>query len=262
MTDDASIHALTGAYVLDAVDEDERAAFEEHLADCAVCRDEVDSLREAAEYLTPVSAVEPPPELREQVLAGIERIRPLPPVAPEPTPEPAAEPDDLQAAARRRRARRESARRWRLVAAAACLVAVVALGWGVRPQTAPPRQVAPIETTTDAELLQILHSGDLEVVTAGGSGDPRVALFISRSHGAAAVSFRDLPAVDAGHQFQAWTLVGGEPSSAGVFTAHDGGATMMMDASALSTDAMAITVEPVGGSDEPTGEIVAQMPMP
>ncbi|QOR72830.1 anti-sigma factor [Ruania alkalisoli] len=277
MTDDASIHALTGAYVLDALDETERAAFEEHLADCAVCRDEVASLRGATERLAHISAVDPPPELREQILAGIERIRPLPPIAAEVAQPPEADPDiprisesspegtDELAFRRRRRDRNGAARAWRLVAAVACLVAVVAVGWGVgaRPDQEFPRQVAPIETSSDdARLLQILHASDLEVVTAGGAEGPEAALFVSRENGAAAVTFRGLPAIGQDQDFQAWTLVDGVPTSAGVMAAADGAATMIMDAAALSTDAMAVSVEPAGGSDQPTGEIVAQMPMP
>ena len=49
MTSD--IHALSGAYAIDALDDIERAQFERHLAECAECRDEVDSLREAAGLL-------------------------------------------------------------------------------------------------------------------------------------------------------------------------------------------------------------------
>ncbi|HEY9395441.1 MAG TPA: zf-HC2 domain-containing protein, partial [Nocardioides sp.] len=40
------IHALSGAYAVDALDDIERARFEEHLAVCADCRDEVASLRD------------------------------------------------------------------------------------------------------------------------------------------------------------------------------------------------------------------------
>ena len=46
------IHALGGAYVLDAVDDLERAAFDRHLADCETCANEVAELRDAAARLT------------------------------------------------------------------------------------------------------------------------------------------------------------------------------------------------------------------
>ena len=37
------IHALSGAYAVDAVDDLERAMFERHLAQCGTCRAEVDT---------------------------------------------------------------------------------------------------------------------------------------------------------------------------------------------------------------------------
>ena len=40
----ADIHALSGAYAVDAVDDIERAEFERHLATCADCREEVAEL--------------------------------------------------------------------------------------------------------------------------------------------------------------------------------------------------------------------------
>ena len=43
----SDIHALSGAYAVDALDDLERAGFERHLAGCAACRAEVASLREA-----------------------------------------------------------------------------------------------------------------------------------------------------------------------------------------------------------------------
>ncbi|WP_141005368.1 zf-HC2 domain-containing protein [Nocardioides humi] len=74
------VHALSGAYAVDALDDVERARFEAHLAQCADCREEVDGLREAAAALGTGDLVEPPAAVRDQVLAGIERIRPLPPL--------------------------------------------------------------------------------------------------------------------------------------------------------------------------------------
>ncbi|MGH3762579.1 RskA family anti-sigma factor, partial [Actinophytocola sp.] len=47
----ADVHALTGAYVLDAVSDDERAVVERHLGDCGACRQEVAELRETATRL-------------------------------------------------------------------------------------------------------------------------------------------------------------------------------------------------------------------
>ncbi len=105
----SDIHALSGAYAIDALDDIERAQFERHLAECAECRAEVESLREAGGLLAEAVATAPPPSLRDKVLADIATVRPLPPVT--------------EPATRQRRRFRPAA----LVAAAA---AVIALGVG------------------------------------------------------------------------------------------------------------------------------------
>ena len=58
MSDD--LHSLSGAYVLDALTDDERADFEVHLERCPTCRDEVASLREVAPLLAETVATPPP----------------------------------------------------------------------------------------------------------------------------------------------------------------------------------------------------------
>ena len=73
------IHALSGAYAVDALDDIERAQFERHLAECAECRAEVASLRSTAALLAETTATAPPEGLRDRVLADIATVRPLPP---------------------------------------------------------------------------------------------------------------------------------------------------------------------------------------
>ena len=63
-------HADVAPYALDALDADEERAFEEHLASCEACREELASLREATAALA-YGAVgpAPPPELKQRILA-------------------------------------------------------------------------------------------------------------------------------------------------------------------------------------------------
>lgn len=68
--DPSDAHALAGAYALDALSGDERAAFEAHLPACVDCRREVDELTEVGARLGTAVEDEPPPDLRARVLEG------------------------------------------------------------------------------------------------------------------------------------------------------------------------------------------------
>ena len=74
-----SLHALSGAYVVDALDDNEREAFERHLPGCRDCQAEVASLREATSVMADAVALTPPESLRSSILADIAQVRPLPP---------------------------------------------------------------------------------------------------------------------------------------------------------------------------------------
>lgn len=69
MPDD--LHELSALYALDVLDAPERARFEAHLAGCARCSDELESLRSAATSLAFLEdGAPPPPELRERILSA------------------------------------------------------------------------------------------------------------------------------------------------------------------------------------------------
>jgi anti-sigma-K factor RskA len=74
MNDHARWADAAGAYVLGAMPSGERDEFEAHLATCVVCREEVDELRPAAETLPMASPPRlPPPELKDRIMAEVER---------------------------------------------------------------------------------------------------------------------------------------------------------------------------------------------
>jgi anti-sigma-K factor RskA len=66
---EAGIHELTAGYALDALDADERRAYEEHLEGCERCREELASLQGVTEALA-VAASGPAPsgDLRSRIL--------------------------------------------------------------------------------------------------------------------------------------------------------------------------------------------------
>jgi anti-sigma-K factor RskA len=72
--DHTSYQQEIGAYLLGALTDLERQAFEQHLESCAECREEVERLRPAAEALPrSVEQVEPPRGLKASIMEVVER---------------------------------------------------------------------------------------------------------------------------------------------------------------------------------------------
>src|SRR5262245_42677471 len=73
----ADPHANVASYALHALDEGESRDFEEHLAVCERCREELAGLKEAAAALAyGADGPAPPPELRDRILAQARAERP------------------------------------------------------------------------------------------------------------------------------------------------------------------------------------------
>jgi len=71
------IHDLTAAYALDALEPDEARAYEEHLAGCERCREELAALQGSASSLAyAVPPADPPPALRGRILEAARAERP------------------------------------------------------------------------------------------------------------------------------------------------------------------------------------------
>ena len=74
------LHALTGAYALDALERgSDLTRFSRHLSRCQSCASEVRGFHEVATAMAYAAAAEPPPEMRERVMAAAARTRQLPP---------------------------------------------------------------------------------------------------------------------------------------------------------------------------------------
>jgi anti-sigma-K factor RskA len=231
------IHALSGAYAVDALDDLERARFEAHLADCADCRDEVATVTETAGLLSGLEETAPPAGLRDRVLADIKTVRPLPPVV-------------APIAGARLVERR---RRWpRLVAAA---VAVFALGaggitlWHPWTDDGSNQQVIPVAD-------QVLRAPDRSEQTRM-IGAARATLVRSESVGRAVLVTEDLPPAPAGKVYELWLQnPQGTMVPAGLMPAA-GDQQVLLDGDANAAVAAGITVEPAGGSDTPSSPPIA-----
>jgi len=71
MTTNQDFHELTAAYALDALDADERSAYEAHLADCERCRTDLRDLGETVGALAAAAEGPAPPDaLRDRILVA------------------------------------------------------------------------------------------------------------------------------------------------------------------------------------------------
>ena len=239
------IHALSGAYAIDALDDIERAQFERHLAVCGDCQAEVASLREAGGLLAETTSTTPPASLRDRILADIETVRPLPPLAP--APEPADDVETPAVAPHRRRRMLGS-----LVAAAAVVAALGAGGIVWHPWTDGSSQ-GPNLTAAD----RVKNAPDAVTVTRKVDGG-EATIVASKSLNQFVVTTKGLPALPAGKIYEMWLQDadhGMVPVSGGLMTAAD--ATVVLKGDVANALAAGITVEPAGGSTVPTSDPVA-----
>jgi anti-sigma-K factor RskA len=225
----ADIHALSGAYAVNALADAERIEFEAHLATCAACRDEVDSLRAAASMLGESVPTPPPAAVRDAVLAAIAQIRPLPPVVP-------TKPSSRETA---------GGRRW--YAALVAAAAVIALGAGAVVWH-PWRNEA---TTQLTAIDRVMHAPDAKHLTAPlGSG--KITLVRSKSMRQAVLTSDDMPMPPAGQVYELWLQnAAGRMVPAGLLP-RSASQRFLLIGDAMEAKAAGITMEPEGGSDQPT----------
>jgi len=233
------IHALSGAYAIDAVDDIERAAFERHLAECAECRAEVASLRDTAALLAGTTTAEPPAALRNRVLDGITTVRPLPPEVPTEvsTEAPAAQP------VRRHRVRL-------LVAAAA---AVVLVGAGAVAVTQPWKD----ETAPLAATEQVLEAPDAQSTTLEFPGGASATVTHSDDLDQAVLQTVDMPPPPEGKVYQVWLDQPGKGMVSAAVMPVKEDQVLLLEGDAATATGAGITVEPEGGSTAPTSDPIA-----
>lgn len=237
MTTPNDIHALSGAYAVDALDDIERAGFERHLAECAECRAEVASLREAGALLAETTDTEPPAALRDRVLADITKVRPLPPETPAARPVPT---------------RRRQGRGARLLAAAA---AVVVLGGGAAVVWQQPWQDGTSEAPSVTD--EVLSAPDARSTSLDFPGGASATVTHSDSLGRAVLVTEKMPPPPEGKVYQVWLDQPGEGMVSAALMPVKADQQVLLDGDATSATGAGITVEPEGGSPAPTSEPIA-----
>lgn len=227
------VHALTGAYVFDAVSDFERASFERHLAECPACAQEVRELRETSTRLGVAAAADPPSYLKGQVMSAIRTVRQLPP--------------EVGTAPGRHRA----SPRWalRITTGAAAVLLVIATVFGVLLVRSSNSYD---ETKQYADsVTSILQARDARVVSNAGSGGGTATAVFSRSQDHALVLTSGLPEVASGKDYQAWVIgADDQMHSVGVMP-RSGGTTLDLH-NVAGAKGFGVTVEKAGGAEKPS----------
>lgn len=251
MSNDHAWTEYAASYALGALDQDDLAAFEAHLAECALCRSEVQAYKEVTGTLglaaPPRTA---PPQLKEKILAQARQIRPI-------GSAPSVAPPKWKAAGLP----------W-LVAAAALVISVGIGGLYLRErsvrslaendvQVARARLVTvEAQAARNDSLLTTLLAPDVQTAALAAEGRPPSArLYFNQSRRVVVIAARDLPPAPSGRTYQLWGIAANTaPVSLGTFnTRADGSALITLPMpEGMRFNVSAVTEEPAGGSPQPT----------
>lgn len=218
MADD--VHPLVGPYALDALDEGEEQSFEQHLALCERCRVELAGLREAAASLAyGAPHAEPPPDLKQRILAQARAERPnVVPLRPR--------------------------RNWTApLAAAAAVAACAAVVLGI--------WAASLSTSEDP-FENVLSKPGSRLVSMGRAGGVAVA-----PDGTAVLAVA-VPPAPSDKTYEAWVIEAGKAKPAGLFRGRAGTSIVEIPRPVRSGAVVAVTLERKGGVRQPTSKPLAQ----
>ncbi|MDH6180051.1 anti-sigma-K factor RskA [Microbacteriaceae bacterium SG_E_30_P1] len=241
------LSALTGSYALGALDADDLAAFEAHLPDHDDVRSEATELSDTAVLLgLAVPPQAPPPALKANIMAQLDA-----------TPQLAAEPAPSYSAAgafgpaaigpAERKARSRWARPVVSLASAAAVIGLLAGGGIVATtmfQNGQQQEQADLFAAINAASDVQRKSVELPSGTA--------TLVWSNELLASALITDGLEALPASQVYELWYIGESGPRSAGTFTADGSRIWRVLEGEMRSGDVVGVTVEPRGGSEQPT----------
>ena len=277
-------------YALDALTDEERAEVESYVAGNPAARARLDEAMSAVTELVMAAEPLPPdPAVKARLMARV--ASEAPPVEPSAAAMPPPAPARPTPPARQTRpARGPSVRDFFFGRALGFAVLLVLLGgfglWRLWQQTNDLRaQVAVLEaqavalqsdvdrlqTTNetlwaelaarDETLAQYRQPGAVTVAIGDATGEHPAAVgtLTLVPDGGATLTVANLPPPPADSTYQAWLIVGGAPISAGTFAvdATGQGRHLIADAAPGSLEAVGVSLEPSGGSEQPTpGNII------
>lgn len=235
---------LAVPYALHAVSDAERDEIESILGGAGLpvadaFYDEVRAVRETMAVVSAVSAAEPPADLRDRLLAAVagtttgnatDNVRTLPTA--------------------------RSGRSWRTVVLSAAAALVVGLGIvGVGLSLRSP-------TVQQSTAQEVFSAPDVHTVYGAIPAGGTAMVAFSRDRNAGVLVMNDVPPPSPGTVYQMWLVSPAGSTSAGTMDAEAvaPSTTAVLDNLGDSTT-LAFTVEPGMGSTQPTGTVIAELPL-
>lgn len=264
---------LCAGYVLHALDEEERAKFEEMLANASdEERDLYQQMWSAANQLAfTVEKNEPGPAVKEQLINKIKT---------EPDEQEAQDTvTDIQETTSEKEETDSADFNWAAFAAAASFalliisLSLVFYSFNLSSEISNKESVITQQETQITELkselqqkeemLAILEAREVDLVMMSGlevNPDGYGKIIWNSEQQQALLQVSNLPAVPKDKDYQLWLIKNNKPVSAGVFAVNNESDKFfkiekMADADEQSANAFAVTMEPKGGVPQPTGDM-------
>jgi anti-sigma-K factor RskA len=216
-------HDLLAAYALDALDDEERERFEQHLADCEDCMEQLALLREPVAALAYAAEGPAPPEaLRGRIIEGAR-----------------AEPRAAVIKLRRRN--------WPLAAVAGVAAAAACLAIGLGIWANSLSNSLDRERSAKSEYERILATGATAKPLMGANGSLLVA-----NDGRGVLVVCGLGEAPTAKTYEAWVITGKTPQPAGLFRGGSGCSPIVLTQRVPKGATVAATLEQAGGATAPT----------
>lgn len=229
MSDEHVLDSLP-AYALGSLDAAEARPVEDHLASCWICRSELNTFQTVADQLSlAVPVAVPSPDLKERLMQRVQTARP-------------GQRSPVQAPKRSWLERLLPA--WSL--ASLGLIVLLAgfnlLLW---------QRLDQLEVNTAPGGMRAVP---LSASVVGSAATGFVLISADGEDGALVVD--GLPPLEGGKEYQLWLIRDGQRTSGAIFSTDEknyGGTRIRAPRSLLEYSAVGITIEPAGGSTQPTG---------
>jgi anti-sigma-K factor RskA len=228
---------LKDAYVLGALPEEERLEFEQYLAAHPELQAEMEELSTVAGLLAfSVREQEPSPDLRRRIMDTVEAEAVQP-----------------------RTSQRRSwlARLWEAVGprdlalAAAAVLAIGLFSWSMLLQGEVQDLQGRVQSLQSQPQDQ---SQGPQMIALGGAGTEQGvrAELVTLEDGRAVLVAENMPPAPEGKTYQIWVIKGDTPKPSGLFEPKGDSIAVVVENPVEGADAVAVTVEPEGGSKKPT----------